>query len=225
MEKIIQFLTKDENDAYKVADTLQSLNAKGDIGVAEVFVLHKAADGQVSVKDSKGSNASNTLYGSLVGGLVGLVAGPVGFLFGTSMGALIGSASDLDDADFQGAYVSEIAKNLQNNQTVVIAHVDENWVAPIDTNLSSLAEIKRYDVQEELDKLYARQERELEDRINAKRAELAQAVDDKKKDVQKEVDKLEKQLKRINTQARQSISAQKNAYRKWLGQKSEQKEG
>lgn len=222
MEKIIQFLTTDENNAYKVVDTLQNLNAKGDVDVAEIFVLQKDANGNTSVKDSKGADASNTLYGSLFGGLIGLLAGPVGFLFGTSLGALVGSAADWDDEDFQQAYLHEISKTMENGQNVVVAHVNEEWEAAINTSLSGIAEIKRYSVEEELEKLYAKQEQELQAKIDAKKAEWNQAADDKKKEAQSEIDKLEKQLKRLQNQAQKSITAQKNAYKTWLHKIKEQ---
>ena len=51
MEKIIQFLTNTQGDAFTVVETLKKLDDASEISVSEIYVLEKDDSGRVTLKN------------------------------------------------------------------------------------------------------------------------------------------------------------------------------
>ena len=76
--------------------------------------------------------------GALIGGLIGLIAGPAGAAVGFGTGALVGGLNDLRDAGIGADFLETVWARLAPSQTAVVADIDEDWVTPLDTRMEAL---------------------------------------------------------------------------------------
>jgi hypothetical protein len=77
------------------------------------------------------------LVGLFTGGLVGLIGGPAGFAFGAYVGGFGGLMYDLFKAGVSIDFVDEASAALTPGKTAIVAEIDEEWVAPVDTRLQA----------------------------------------------------------------------------------------
>jgi uncharacterized membrane protein len=159
---------ENETKAYEGASALRQLEREGSITVYAGAVVAKDATGATSVKQVDELDPVGTLVGTSVGGLLGLLAGPVGLAVGAASGLTLGALSDLSAARVGDDFVEEAARSLTPNKVAVIAEIDEEWTAPVDTRMEALGGlvIRRAlsDVREQMRK----------ERIAALQADLAQ---------------------------------------------------
>lgn len=90
--------------------------------------LVKRTDGVLKLCDnfvSEYLNAGDTLKGGLVGGLIGILTGPIGMLLGGAAGALVGKAGALDKKDDSAALIEQAAQKLGEGDIALIALADE----------------------------------------------------------------------------------------------------
>lgn len=216
MEKVIQFLTDTEGNAYTVVETLKKLDATNDISIDTIYVLSKNERGKTTLKNSEGESADNTIFGAFAGGLLGLIGGPLGFLAGASLGGLTGSIFDLSKADDVDAFLKEISAKIPNGKSLVVAHVDEDWESPIDTKLSGIAQIKRINVDEEIDKAAQAEIDEYNKEIDEAEAARKQAKEEHKKEWQDKIDNLKAKRDAKIQQLKDKLATQKQAYKNWF---------
>ena len=79
------------------------------------------------------------MLGGVVGGLVGLAAGPVGALVVGGLGALAGSAKDEDDELTGTTMISRASGNLRNGELAVITLAREKTENALDALLRQYA--------------------------------------------------------------------------------------
>lgn len=90
--------------------------------------LVKRTDGVLKLCDNFTSDAlksDGTIKGSLIGGLMGILTGPIGMLLGSATGALLGTANDLDNKDDSAALIEQAAQKLEEGDIALIALADE----------------------------------------------------------------------------------------------------
>ena len=152
MEKMIQALFDSESEAFKGLQAIQQLDEAQDISLGDSYVLTKDDNGVVSLRSAKDeAEGYSAIGGGILGGLVGLLAGPLGFLVGIGAGMVVGAAGDTVRAEGVSDYLDDISANIPNGKSVLIAHVWEDWEAPIDTVLSPLStDIRRTNLEEEV---------------------------------------------------------------------------
>lgn len=152
MEKMIQILCNSDNEAFNALQQLQQLGAGGDIALGETYVISKDEEGKTMLRSAKDKTEGySTMAGGLLGGLIGLLAGPLGLIVGVAGGLLAGSASETLQAEEVSDYLDQVSANIPNGKSVVIAHVFEDWEAPINEALSSTGvEIKRFNMEDEV---------------------------------------------------------------------------
>ena len=91
---VVQF--DEPSKAYQALSELNRLGDEGKIDVRSAVLLERNQDGTVRVPEGGDKDAGlYVVSGSLIGMLVGALAGPVGLLLGASFGALGGSAGEL----------------------------------------------------------------------------------------------------------------------------------
>jgi uncharacterized membrane protein len=152
MEKMIQVLCASETDAFKVLQALQQLSSTRDIAIGETYVITKDENGNATLRSAKDKTEGyGALSGGLLGGLIGMLAGPLGLIVGVAGGLLAGSASETLQAEDVSYYLDQVSANIPNGKSIVIAHLWEDWEAPVDEALSTFStEIKRFNVMEEI---------------------------------------------------------------------------
>ena len=168
MERMLVVVFDSETKAYEGKSALSQLDQEGSITTYAGAVVVKHADGTASVKQAAEFGPVGSLVGTSVGSLIGLLGGPVGVAIGAASGLALGSLYDVDDLRVGGDFVDDVSKALTPNKVALIAEIEEEWTAPVDTRMEAIGGtvFRRAlsDVRDDLDK---------ED-IAAMKADLAQ---------------------------------------------------
>ena len=85
--------------------------------VGNTAVLHVRPDGKAKFVESKDWGAGR---GALLGGAIGIIAGPIGILAGGSIGALV---SKLRDSGFKNDQLEQLGTSLQPNTSAVVVEI------------------------------------------------------------------------------------------------------
>jgi uncharacterized membrane protein len=135
---MLAIVFNDEKSAYEGARALSELNAEGSIDVFVAAVLQKDAQGRVATKKVKSDFPIQTLAGTAVGGLIGLLGGQAGVAVGSAAGVMAGLFGDMYTANVDEEFLTEVSTALTSGKWAVIAEVDEDWVTPVDTRMEAL---------------------------------------------------------------------------------------
>jgi uncharacterized membrane protein len=191
MERMLVVIFDNETKAYEGVSALRQLEREGNLSAYAGAVLAKNANGATTVKQLDDLDHVGTLVGTSVGGLIGLLAGPIGVAVGAVSGLAVGALSDIADARVGDDFVEEVGKSLTPGKVAVIAEVDEEWTAPVDTRMEALAGlvIRRalWDVREQMRK----------ERIAAMQADLAQLKEEVSKATAERKAKLQARIDRL----------------------------
>src|SRR5271165_5854691 len=132
MDKQLVIVVQNEMAAYDVVKALKALDDEGSIELYSSTVLVKAADGSLSVKDSRDLRGPwGTVLGLSTGALIGLLAGPLGAAVGAAVGGAAGLGGDLAYSGFVGDFVQDVAAGLAPGGHAVVASVWEDWTVPV----------------------------------------------------------------------------------------------
>ena len=195
MEKMIVTIFGTEAAAYEGVSALKALNNSGDITLYATAVLAKGPDGKVSVKQTSGAGAQGTAMGMLTGALVGLLAGPAGMAVGASLGALTGMLVDLNKAGVDVRFVDQVSNQLELNKVAVIANVQEEWTAPIDTRMAALGgTVLRQPITTVIEDQDARDAAALSAEASALKAEFAAADEKARTNLQKNISRVKTEV-------------------------------
>jgi uncharacterized membrane protein len=137
MDKVVAVVFNDEKQAYEGSRAFRDLHKDGSITLYSDAVVAKDGSGKVLVRET-GESPDGTFFGLLTGSVVGLLGGPIGMAVGASTGTMIGAAFDLTRAGIAGDFLEEVSEYLLPGKSAVIAELDEEWQAPIDTRMEAL---------------------------------------------------------------------------------------
>lgn len=152
MEKIIHALFDNEVEAFKGLQALQQLDLINDLSLGESYLLSKDESGETSIKSAKDkAEGTGVVGGALVGGLIGLLAGPLGFIVGVAGGMIAGSAGETWRAESRSDYLDVVSDGIPLGKSLLVAHVWEDWETPVDASLKPIAiEVKRFEVADKV---------------------------------------------------------------------------
>ena len=122
------------SDALK---TLQEAKHEKLIAIQDAAVITKDANGKVKIKETADMRAGKgATIGAVTGGVVGLLAGPVGWaaLGGAAIGGL---AAKLHDGGFPDDRLKQIGAKLTPNSSALVAVIEHQWVAEVEQELAS----------------------------------------------------------------------------------------
>jgi len=128
---VAAFNTPDK--AGQVMADLKSGKKAGYIGILDAAVVVKGADGKLKITDSKRRSTKGFITGGVIGGLIGLLAGPVGWaaLGGGAIGALIGK---IRGAPLKSE-LTDIGSALTVNSSAIVAIIEHTWVPQLEAAL------------------------------------------------------------------------------------------
>jgi uncharacterized membrane protein len=138
MERMLVVIFSDESKAYEAADTLESLNEEGAIGLTGEWVLMRQQDGDVSIVKTDDTLPEGTMGGTVVGGLIGLFGGPVGVAIGAATGAAAGATADMARARLDQDFVADISGSLAPGKTALVAEINEDEPEAVDARMHAL---------------------------------------------------------------------------------------
>ena len=138
MDRMLVVVFDNESKAYEGKKALLQLDSEGSISVYAYAVLAKQADGTATVKQGDDSGPVGTLLGTSFGSLIGLLGGPVGLAIGAAAGFAVGGAADLNNAGIGEDFIDDVTKTLLPNRVALVAEIDEDWTAPLDTRMEAI---------------------------------------------------------------------------------------
>ncbi len=213
LQNILAVIFENESEGYQAMTQLRQLEPTENSTILQM-VLVKNQDGRLSVCDSYDSGIDTTddmLLGGLVGSLVGVLGGPVGVLLMGSYGMLAGSLLDDEDALDSAALIEKVAGKMVDGEVALIAMVNEENEAILDSQLSSFkAEVVRFDaavVAEEVEEAQ-QMEKELARQAKAelrkaKKAERKEKIDQKREKLEADFEAFKAKFKKKDKESSQ----------------------
>jgi uncharacterized membrane protein len=138
MDRMLVVVFDNESKAYEGNEVVQQLDYDGCISVYWHAVVVKNPAGVTTVRQSDDRGPLGTLEGTLLGCLIGLLGGPAGFAIGGAAGFVGGAATDLDKVRIGDEFVGDVAKVLLPNKAAVVAEIEEDSTAAVDTRMQAL---------------------------------------------------------------------------------------
>jgi uncharacterized membrane protein len=116
--------------AGEVMAELKEGKKEGLIGIIDAAVVVKDGDGKLKVTDAKRRSTRGFVTGGVVGGVLGLLAGPVGWvaLGGGAIGALAGKMAGAP----LKAEMQDIGSALTPNSSAIVAVIEHTWVSRLE---------------------------------------------------------------------------------------------
>lgn len=137
-ENPIQLIVAAFNSPTKAGELMKELKEgkkAGLVGIIDAAVVVKNAEGKLKITDSKRRSTRGFITGGLIGGAVGLLAGPVGWaaLGAGALGALVGKMRGAPlKADMQG-----LGESLTPNSSAIVALIEHTWVSKLEAELAA----------------------------------------------------------------------------------------
>lgn len=126
---------QDENAAGEALKQLRELKKTKLIGLVDAAVIRKDEDGKIRIKETGDmSGKKGAGIGVLIGGAVGLLAGPIGLWAGG--GAIAGWLAARRDKGFRNERLEKIGEALQPGTSAIIAVVEHKWVSELENELA-----------------------------------------------------------------------------------------
>jgi len=182
MANIIVVPFKEETKAIEALHKIKELDAYGDITLYEHMMIRKKENNQYEVlKDQTDGGGWRTFTGMALGGLVGALAGPIGFIVGLYTGTAAGAIWDISRYDFEEDFINKVSNKMKVGSIVIIAEVGEDSSVFIDDALKAYSsEIIRSEAGVEFDDYVDDQIEDLEDEIEDEREKLKKATAEEK---------------------------------------------
>jgi uncharacterized membrane protein len=192
---VLVVVFNDESKAYEGSRALNQLDDEGSIAIHAESVIRKNADGTSTVKQAEGDFPIRTIGGTALGGLVGLLGGPVGWGIGAATGAVAGSFGDLYSAGVDADLLDDVSAALTPGKCAVVAEVSEESVTPVDTRMEGLGGVVfRASKRQVQDEQRARDVAALRAELDQLKIEQAQARAEQKAKLQARIDTLNAKL-------------------------------
>jgi uncharacterized membrane protein len=210
MNKMLVAVFESEVAAFEGLSALRDLHKAGDITLYGAAALIKDSGGKITVRQVDEEGPVGAALGLLTGGMIGLLAGPVGLPIGAALGGLTGLLFDLDRSGVSVAFVDDVSKALLPGKAAIVADVDESWTTPVNSRLHKLgAVIFRRLRSEVVEDQLAREAAAFQADLKALDDELRQAAAEDKAAIQKDIDAVKKQLKVLQDQAQARLDEAK----------------
>ena len=194
MYNIVAAIFDVESEGYQAISTLSKTPIIEETSILQMALV-KRENGALKVCDSFDSGIHTTddmILGGLVGGLIGILGGPLGVLLMGSYGALAGSLVDTSDALDSATVMEKVAEKLQEGEIALVMLAEEINEEEIDNKLKGYkVTIARFDAavvaeeveqameaQKEMERLARKELRaakkeERKDKREAKKAEIS----------------------------------------------------
>ncbi|MBA3825790.1 MAG: DUF1269 domain-containing protein [Ktedonobacterales bacterium] len=123
-QEVFVIVFPDVNKAAAVQTVLQDLNKQGTIKLHDSATIVREHGGKLTIKDAKDfGTGTSVVAGSLLGGLAGVLSGGHA-LRDAAIGAVGGfAAGKVIDLGFKDDYLKDIADQLQNGSSAIVAAV------------------------------------------------------------------------------------------------------
>ncbi len=146
----------DDYGATAALESLKSGQNNGRFRIVDAAVLQRSQDGTLKISEVVGDmhGGKGAVFGGVSGAVIGLLAGPVGWM--TGIGALAGGlAAKLRDSGFKDERLRKLGESLTAGTSALIVLADYRSFAEIEKDLANagadlLTERIRHDIADEL---------------------------------------------------------------------------
>ncbi|MFC2031291.1 DUF1269 domain-containing protein [Chloroflexota bacterium] len=127
---------EDEKSADQALSELKQAKWDGLIGIQNAAVLRRDKKNKLHIKETGDwGGGKGAVAGAVLGGFIGLVAGPVGWIGLT--GAVIGGlAAKLRDSGFSNERLEKLGSSLTPGTSVIVAVIEHKWVADLENQMA-----------------------------------------------------------------------------------------
>jgi uncharacterized membrane protein len=134
--QVIVAAFNDLNGASQALTSLKEAKKERLIEIEDAAVLTKDSDGKIRIKETADMRAGKgATIGAIAGGVVGLLAGPVGWA-ALGGGVIGGLAAKLHDSGFPDDRLRQLAEGLTPDSSALVAVIDHRWVADLERELA-----------------------------------------------------------------------------------------
>jgi uncharacterized membrane protein len=213
MNRMVVVIFENQGKAYMGKQALWDLDAEGSVTIYASAVVARNPDGTAEVMDDE-PGVLGTLVGTPVGALVGLIGGPAGVAIGAATGLAAGIFADLDNARIGSDFVDDVRTELLPGQAALVAEIDEEWTAPLDTRMEALGgKVYRRSLSEVRDTGNDEDTAAIKADIAQTKAEHAQAHADRKAKLRDRLNRLDSKLQERLQKSKERREAAKRAAR------------
>jgi uncharacterized membrane protein len=139
VENVLLVTFDDPGRAYQAMSELGRLGGDHVITVRSAAIVERDADGRFRVREEpEVEQYTGTVSGGLVGGLLGILAGPAGLLFGGLAGLLVGSFADTEMAEDAEHMLVAMSHRIVPGTTAIVADIDEPAPDAVDALMDKL---------------------------------------------------------------------------------------
>ncbi len=126
MESVLLVTFEEPSRAYQAMSELDRLNGDHAVTIRSAAIVERDADGRFRVREEpEVEQYTATVSGGLIGGLLGILAGPAGLMFGGLAGLLVGSFADTEVAEDAELMLVAMSHRIVPGTTAVVADLDE----------------------------------------------------------------------------------------------------
>ncbi|MBR6472483.1 MAG: DUF1269 domain-containing protein, partial [Firmicutes bacterium] len=148
MQNIIAAVFKNEREGFQAIAELKKQPVNEKAVILQMALVKRDEKGfEICDRYDNGLlTSSETIIGGLMGGVLGILGGPIGVLLMGSYGALLGSVADTTDVIGGEVLLEMVANKLADGDTALIMLTEEDDEAVFDEELKKFnCEIARFD--------------------------------------------------------------------------------
>lgn len=150
-ENVVLANYKVESEAYQALSELKRDTANANYTISQAMIV-KRENGKLNVMDGfvNGiTTGDDTWTGGLLGGLIGILGGPIGVLLGGSVGMLVGGAVDAGELADNASLLEKAGDCIKDGETAVILLAQEEYETALTAKLNDFdVSITRLDAAE-----------------------------------------------------------------------------
>jgi uncharacterized membrane protein len=139
MESVLLVTFEEPGRAEQAMTELGCLDGDHAVTVRSAAIVERDTDGRFRVREEpEVEHYAGTVSGGLIGGLLGILAGPAGVLFGGLAGLLVGSFADTEVAEDAELMLVAMSHRITPGTTGVVADVVEPAPEAVDALMEKL---------------------------------------------------------------------------------------
>jgi uncharacterized membrane protein len=149
--QVILAAFKSEDGADNALQQLQDAKKQHLIDINNVAVIRCDQQGKVHIKEPTDmGGGKGAAIGAVVGGLAGLLFGPVGWA-AVGGAAIGGVAARVRDSGFKDENLRQLGQSLQPGTSAIVAVIEHTWVTELERELVSAGgEVARHELADDI---------------------------------------------------------------------------
>ena len=150
-QNIVVGIFEVESEAYQALSELKRDTSNANYTISQAVIV-KRDNGHLNTMDgfiNGTDNKDDTVTGGLIGGVIGILGGPIGILLGSSVGMLIGGAVDAGDMADNVSLLEKAGDCILDGETAIILLAQEEYETALTAKLNNFeVSITRLDAAE-----------------------------------------------------------------------------